>query len=195
MAGHIQRHSHEPMGCFERLTRRRDIRTFVLALGLCLCATRAVSAQKLQDFTGTWKVDPARVQEKAILLNNPANGEEIPPPPPSDHKYTLEQIRQSGEVLKISGGEVGTTAVYTIDPSGKEVSDPIPDSPGIVRIAATNWDKGKLVTKWKMERNGEEFMHGTVLHSITPERTLLVTREIESPRHRAHQGIVLEKVH
>jgi hypothetical protein len=171
------------------------MRTFVLALGLCLCSARAVNAQKLQDFTGTWKVDPEKVQEKAILLNNPANGQEIPPPPPSDHKHTLEQIRQSGEVLRISGGGAGTTAVYTIDPSGKEVSDPIPDSPGIVRIATTSWNDGRLVTKWKMERNGEEFMLGTDLHSITPERTLLVTREIESPRHRAHVRLVLETDH
>lgn len=171
------------------------MRTFVLALGLCLCATTAVSAQKLQDFTGTWKVDPDKVQEKASLLNNPhEDAPGIPPPPPSDHEYALEQIRQSGDVLKISGGEAGTTAVYIIDPSGKEVSDPIPDSPGIVRIATTSWDEGKLVTKWKMERNGEEFIHGTDVHSITPEGNLLVTWEIESPRHRAHAQLVSEKV-
>ena len=170
------------------------MRTFVLALGLCLCATRAVNAQKLQDFTGTWKVDPAKVHEKAILLNNAADAQETPPPPPSDHKYTLEQIRQSGDVLKISGGEAGTTAVYTIEPSGKEVSDPIPDSPGVVRIATSSWNGGKLVTEWKLERDGETVMHGTDVHSITPEGTLLVTREIESTQHRAHVRLVLEKV-
>jgi hypothetical protein len=61
---------------------------------------------------------PEKVQEKSILLNNPANAQKIPPPPPSDPKYTLEQIRQSGEVLKISGGEAGTAAVYTLQLNG-----------------------------------------------------------------------------
>jgi len=172
------------------------MRTFVMALCLCLFATGALAAQELQDFTGIWKIDPDKVQEKATLVNNPPDdAPDIPPPPPSDHKYTLEQIRQSGEVLKISGGEAGTTAVYTIDPSGKEVSDTVPDAPGIVRIATTSWVDGKLVTKWKMERSGEEFMHGTDVRSITPEGNLLVTREIESPRHRADLRLVLEKVH
>jgi len=173
------------------------MRILVVGLGLCLSVATAVNAQQLQDFTGTWKVDPEKVQEKATLLNNPPeNAPDIPPPAPADHKYTLEQIRLYGQVLKISGGEAGSTAVYTIDPSGKEVSDPIPDSnPIVVRIATASWSDGKLVTKWKRERGGEEFMHGTDVHSLTPEGTLLVTREIESPEHRAQVRLELGKVH
>ena len=176
---------------------RINIRILAVGLGLCWCVTTAVNAQQLQDFAGTWKVDPEKVQEKTTLLNTPPeNAPDIPPPPPAGHKYTLEQIRLDGQVLKISGGEAGTTAVYTIDPSGKEVSDIIPDSdPVTVRIATTSWSEGRLVTKWKMERGGEEFMHGTDVHSLTPEGTLLVTREIESPEHRAHVRLVLGKVH
>jgi len=176
---------------------RINMGILVAGLGLCLSVTTALNAQQLQDFIGTWKVDPDKVQEKTTLLNNPPeNAPDIPPPPPADHKYTLEQIRLDGQVLKISGGEAGTTAVYTIDPSGKEVSDPIPDSnPIVVRIATTSWNEGRLVTKWKMERDGEVFMHGTDVHSLTPEGTLLVTREIESPEHRGQVRLVLAKVH
>jgi hypothetical protein len=176
---------------------RITIRILVVGLGLCLSVTAAVNAQQLQDYTGTWKVDPDKVQAKTTLVNNPPeNAPDIPPPPPADHRYTLEQIRLDGKVLKISGGEAGTTGVYTIDPSGKEVSDPIPDStPIIVRIATTSWSEGKLVTKWKMERDGEAFMHGTDVRSLAPEGTLLVTREIESAEHRAQIRLVLGKVH
>lgn len=166
----------------------------ILLAAVCLLITCAAHAQSLEAFTGTWKVDPGKVQEKATLLNNtPAGAPEVPPPPPPEHKYTLEKIWQTAEVLKISGGEAGTTAVYTIDPSGKEVSDPVPDAPGSVRIATTSWSEGKLVTKWKMERNGEEFMHGTDVHTITPEGALLLVRNIESPRHHAEVRLTFEK--
>jgi hypothetical protein len=97
-------------------------------------------------------------------------------------------------MLKISGGEAGTTAVYTIDPTGKEVSDAIPDAPGSIHIAKTRWDDGKLVTEWKLQRNGETFMHGTDVHSLTPDGQLIVTRVIESPRHRADVRLVLQRV-
>jgi hypothetical protein len=89
----------------------------------------------------------------------------------------------------------GTTAVYTIDPSGKEVSDAIPDAPGSVRSASTHWTDGKLVTEWKMQRNGEMFMQGTDVHGITPDGQLIVNRVIESPRHRAEVRLVLERIH
>jgi hypothetical protein len=160
----------------------------------CLFVSTALNAQKLQNFTGTWRVDPNKVQEKATAIKNPGNAPEIPPPPPQEHKYTIEQISQSGDVLKISGGEAGTTAVYTIDPSGKEVSDTIPDAPGSVRIASTHWKGGNLVTEWKMRRDGEAFMHGTDVHSIAPDGQLIVSRIIESPRHRAEVRLVLDPV-
>ncbi len=166
----------------------------VLAAVYLFIAT-VLNAQNLRDFTGTWRVDPSKVQEKATPVENPTSkAPEIPPPPPTEHKYTTEQIHQSGDMLKISGGEAGTTAVYTIDPTGKEVSDAIPDSPGSVRVAKTRWDDGKLVTEWKLQRNGETFMHGTDVHSLTPDGQLIVTRVIESPRHRADVRLVLQRV-
>jgi hypothetical protein len=162
---------------------------------VCFVAAASLNAQSLKQFTGTWRVDPDKSQEKAApLQQNPnANAPDIPPPPPSDHKYTLEKIQEAGPLFKISGGEAGTTAVYTIDPSGKEVSDAIPDAPGCVRIATTRWDKGKLVTEWKMQRNGETFMHGTDVHSLAGDGQLLVTRSIESERHRAEVLLVLKR--
>jgi len=169
------------------------MRTFAVAL--CLFASSVLNAQTLKDYVGTWRVDPDKVQEKATLLKDPgSNAPEIPPPPPPEHKYTLEQIRQAGEILKISGGEAGTTAMYSIDPTGKEISDTIPDAPGIVRIATTHWDKGNLVTEWKMQRNGETFMHGTDVHRLTTNGELIVSRTIESSRHRAEVRLVLLKV-
>jgi len=175
---------------------RINMRILVVGLGLCLSLTSGVIAQQLQDFTGTWKVDPDKVQEKTTLLDTaPENAPDVPPPPPAGHKYTPEEIKLDGQILRISGGEAGTAAIYTIDPSGKEVSDTIPDSdPITVRIATTKWSEGKLVTKWKMEREGRVFMHGTDVHSLTPEGTLLVTREIESSEHRAQVRLVLGKV-
>ncbi len=38
-------------------------------------------------------------------------------------------------------------------------------------------------------------MHGIDVHSITPDGALLVTRDIESPRHRAEVRLVLKRVH
>lgn len=129
------------------------------------------------------------------VLPNPSQAAPaIPPPPPSEHKYTLEEIKQSGPAIKISGGEAGTTAVYTIDPSGKEVSDPIPDAPGSIRVAKSHWDDGKLITEWRMERNGEVFMHGTDTRGLTTDGLQIVDRLIESPRHHAEVHLVLERV-
>lgn len=170
------------------------MRIFLAAV--CLFIAPALNAQRLQDFTGTWRVDPNKIEENAVPAKNPpSNAPEVPPPPPPEHKYTLEQIRQSGDILKISGGEAGTTAVYTIDPSGKEVSDAIPDAPGSLRRASTHWTDGQLMTEWKMERNGKIFMHGTDVHSITSDGQLIVKRVIESPSHRAEVRLVLERVH
>jgi len=166
----------------------------VALAAVCVLVAASLSAQSLKQFVGIWRVDPDKSQEKATPLQNPnANAPDIPPPPPSDHKYTLEKIQQAGAQLKISGGEAGTTAVYTIDPSGKEVSDAIPDAPGCVRIATTRWDKDKLVTEWKMQRNGETFMHGTDVHSLADDGQLLVTRLIESERHRADVRLTLKR--
>ncbi len=89
------------------------MRVFVMVLIVLL--TAAVS-QELRGFAGTWAIDPAKVHESAAPAKTPPkDAPETPPPPPSKHEYTLEVIRQSGDLLKISGGQAGTTAVYTID--------------------------------------------------------------------------------
>jgi len=169
------------------------MRTALLIASLLL--TTNLSAQKLQDFTGEWRVNPEKSQEKATLVGTPPNGApDIPPPPPAEHKYTAEKIRVDGSVLKISGGEAGTTAVYTIDPSGRQVSDPIPDAPGSLRNASTHWSDHKLVTEWKLKMNGQEVMHGTDTRTLTPDGQQLVDRMIESPRHKAEVHLVLERV-
>jgi len=102
-------------------------------------------------------------------------------------------IQQSGRILKISGGEAGTTAVYTIDLSRNQVSDTIPDAPGVVRTASSHWDHGKIVTEWKMLRNGEEFMHGTDTHRLGSGEQLIVDRTIESPMHKAEVHLVFDR--
>ena len=124
--------------------------------------------------------------------NPPRDAPAIPPPPPPNRHYTVEQIEQSGSVLKISGGEAGATAVYTIDPSGKEVSDSI--GPEIVRVSKSHWDDGRLVTDWRMERNGEVVMHGTDTRSLTTDGLQIVDRLIESPRHQAEVHLVMGRV-
>jgi hypothetical protein len=166
----------------------------VILIVVCLLAATSLDAQSLKQFVGTWRIDPSKTQEKSALLRAPGgNGPDLPPPPPPDHKYTLETIRQSGNVLTISGGEAGTTAVYTIDPSGKQVSDRIPDAPGSVRVATTRWNKGTLVTDWQLQRDGKTVMHGTDVHSLNPDGLLVVSRSIESPFHRAHVLLILKK--
>lgn len=170
------------------------MRPFLLTA--CLLFAICAQAQSVKDFVGRWHIDPSKVESKVSLTENPPEGAPaIPPPPPADHEYTLEHIELAGEVLRISGGEAGTTAVYTIDPSGKQVSDPIPDAPGSVRVASTRWRNGKLVTEWKMMRNGEEFMHGSDTRSITSEGLQVLERKIESQQHKAEVRLVMEKVH
>jgi hypothetical protein len=166
------------------------------AVAFCFCVVLTSAAQNLQSFSGKWRVDEQKSTEKAAAVSKqPSSAPQIPPPPPPSHKYTAENIRQSGQVLKISGGEAGTTAVYTIDPSGKEVTDPIPDAPGSVRVAKSHWDDGKIVTEWHMKRDGEVFMHGTDTRRLTAEGLEIVDRIIESPRHHAEVHLVLERVH
>lgn len=165
----------------------------LLSAFVCPILAVTLQAQNAQDFLGTWRIDPSRVDAKVSLPKNPS-GPDVPPPPPPDHEYTLEKIQVSGQVLRISGGEAGTTAIYTIDPSGKEVSDSIPDAPGSVRVARTHWSDGKLVTEWKLTRNGEVFMHGTDTRSITAEGLQIVERRIESQRHKAEVRLVLQRI-
>jgi hypothetical protein len=170
------------------------MRTLGVAV-VCLAASLLIAQSSHPNFSGKWRIDPTKVQEHATPLTNPPQGAPaIPPPPPAEHKYTLEQINRSGEVLKISGGEAGTTTVYTIDPSGKDVSDPIPDAPGSVRVAKSQWKDGTLVTEWRMEMNGEVFMHGTDTRSLTTNGLQVLDRLIESPRHRAEVHLVMERV-
>jgi hypothetical protein len=100
----------------------------------CLAALLLAAQSSHQNFSGKWRIDPTKVQEHATVVPSPPPGAPaIPPPPPPEHRYIVEQIKQSGSVLKVSGGEAGSSAVDTIDPSGKEVSDSI--GPGVVRVA------------------------------------------------------------
>jgi hypothetical protein len=162
---------------------------------LLMALTTAAGSQKLQEFTGTWQINPAKVHESAVPAKTaPKDAPETPPPSPSKHEYTPEVIRQSGDVLKISGGEAGTTAIYTIDLSGQQVSDSIPDAPGVFRIANSRREEGRIVTDWKLERNGKVFMHGTDSRTLTSDGHQVVERVIESPRHRAEVRLVLDKV-
>lgn len=165
------------------------------AVVICVFVATIAIAQNLQSFSGTWRVDAGKSQEKAApVKTTPKGAPQIPSPPPVNHEYTLEQIRQTDDVLKISGGEAGTTAVYTIDLSGNQVSDPIPDAPGVVRIASSHWEHGKIVTQWHMQRNGETFMHGTDTRSLNLDGSLILKRIIESPSHRAEVVLVFDKV-
>lgn len=45
-----------------------------------------------------------------------------------------------------------------------------------------------------MQRNGETFMHGTDVHSLTSDGQLVVSRTIESPRHHADVRLDLKRV-
>ena len=76
--------------------------------------------------------------------------------------------------------------MYTIDPSE------IP--PGVVRVAKSHWNDGRLVTEWQMERNGEVVMRGTDARSLTTDGLQIVDRLIESPRHHAEVHLVMERV-
>ncbi len=159
---------------------------------LFLSIAAVASAQKLRDFSGTWRIDPDQVQEKALPVENPpSDAPPVPPPPPPDHRYTPEHIVEDGNVMKISGGEAGTTAVYTIDPRGKQVSDPIPDAPGCVRVATSRWKDGKLVTDWEMKRDGQTFMHGTDTRRLSADGKQILERSIMSAVHRAEIRLVL----
>jgi len=73
---------------------RINVRTLVAALGFCLSITTAVDAQQLQDFTGTWKVDPVKAQEKTTLLNTPP--ENAPEVPPHRRQATSMPLSRSG---------------------------------------------------------------------------------------------------
>lgn len=147
------------------------MRVFVMVLIVLL--TAAVS-QELRGFAGTWAIDPAKVHESAAPAKTPPkDAPETPPPPPSKHEYTLEVIHQSGDLLKISGGEAGTTAVYTIDLSGKQVSDPIPDAPvySASRIVAEKKEKLLRSGSWK-----EMAKHSCTARTFAPSPQMVIKR-------------------
>lgn len=169
------------------------MKTFLAAV--CLFLAPTLNAQKLQNYSGNWLFDHNRMETKTTLVKvPPKNAPEIPAPPPLSQTETVEVIRLIDNMLRISGGEVGTKTVSRIDPSGKPVSDTVGDMPGVVRIANSHWDNGKLVTDWRMERGGVMLIYGTDVRSLTPDGQQIVTRVVDTPGLRFEVRYALERV-
>ena len=168
------------------------MRTSLIAVVLFLA--QPLQAQKLQDYSGTWRYDPAKRESKIEFVKDPPKDAPVlPAPPPPPRNVTLEQIRQSGNVLEISGGEVGANTVFRIDLSGKQVSDPLGDMPGIVRISTSHWDGGKLVTEYWMKRNGQVLVHGFSTRNINSDGQQVVNTVADSARFHIVYRLFLEK--
>jgi hypothetical protein len=54
--------------------------------------------------------------------------------------------------------------------------------------------KPENVVRSLLEKITGRPMHGTDVHGLTPDGQLIVTRVIESPRHRADVRLVLQRV-
>lgn len=166
----------------------------ILLVAALLLLTQPLYAQKLRDYSGTWRYDPSKVETKIEFVKDPPKDAPVlPAPPPPPQNVTLELIRQSGDVLEISGGEVGANTVFRIDPSGKQVSDPLGDMPGIVRVSVSHWDGGKLVTEWWMKKNGQILVHGFDNRNINSDGQQVVNRVADSAQFHIVTRLFLEK--
>jgi hypothetical protein len=143
-------------------------------------AVSLLAAGNKPNFTGTRKADVAKSTMTSTPRKNidPDAPPGPPPPPPADMAFKMmppETITHKEPELVIQSGP--NTLRLTTD--GKENTN---NHRFGVHKSTTRWDGRKLLTKWKIEREGQVFMEGSDLRSLDRDgKTLIHDNTVRTP--------------
>jgi len=157
--------------------------------------TPDAAAISQRDFTGTWRIDPAKITQDVTEFPNAADDAlppPPPPPPPPAGQYQIERITRSGDLIRIADGGPGTITVSTIKLDGSEVQRQM--SNDIVKTARSRLEDGKIITDWKLERHGKLLLEGHEVRSLSEDGdSQVVDRIVKSARQETKTHTVMER--
>jgi hypothetical protein len=149
-------------------------------------AVSMLAAGNKPNFTGTRKADVAKSTMTSTPRKNiDPDASPGPPPPPADLAFKMmppETIAHKEPELVIRSGP--NTLRLTTD--GKENTN---NHRFGVHTSTTRWDGRKLITNWKIEREGQVFMEGSDVRSLDRDGKTMIhnntvrTSTIESISH------------
>ncbi len=144
--------------------------TRIQILVLC-CAISMLAAGNKPNFTGTRKADVAKSTMTVTPRKNiDPDAPPGPPPPPADMAFKMmppETITHKEPELAIQSG-ANTLRLTT---NGKEN---VNDQRIGQHKSTTRWDGRRLVTNWKIEREGQVFMEGSDVRYLDRDGKTLI---------------------
>jgi hypothetical protein len=148
-----------------------------LAIALLCSVSVSVALDIRPDFSGTWVPDATNSTINKKLKTTPdPNAPPSPPSPPGGSIYPIEKIEQKGTNVKIS----------TLDDAGTTINAIVLSADGIEKVndlgtvkhnSVTLWEERKLVTEWKLERDGAVFMQGKDTRELSEDDAVLTLRK------------------
>jgi len=146
-----------------------------------------------RDFTGTWRIDPAKITQEITEFPNVA-ADSLPPPPPPPPlpagQYEIERITRSGDLIRIADGRPGTITVSTFMLDGSEVQSRL--SNNIVKTSTSRLEDGRIITDWKFEQHGKLLLEGHEVRGLSEDgNTQIVDRTVRSTRQETKTHTVM----
>jgi hypothetical protein len=163
---------------------------------LLVCSSITIGYDIRVDLSGTWVPDSAKSTMNKHLKTTPStNLPAAPPPPPEGSIYPSEKIEQQGTTITIStlgsDGKVMSTIILSAD--GEEKVNQMAEG-AIQHRSVTLWEGNKLVTTWKMERDGKVFMEGKDIRELSDdEKVQNLQKHMQDSKSVTDMTIVLVK--
>jgi len=167
-----------------------------LWFALVCSASMAIGYDIRTDLSGTWVPDATKSTEHKQLKSTPAtNAPPAPPPSPEGSIYPSEKITQQGTTITIStlGADGKATNTIVLSADGEEKVNQMADG-AIHHRSVTLWEGNRLVTDWKLERDGKVFMEGKDIRELSDdEKTQTLQKHMQDSKSVTDMTIVLVK--
>lgn len=151
-----------------------------------LVASVANAQTPKPNFSGTWEIDPSQSTSKVTPKKEGSSTvpSTAPPPPPPSRKALPAIIVHREPRLEITRPNVDvdtpTTLRYTTD-GAENVNTEQFSTPGMAERSNTRWDGNKLVTEWRLERDGGVLLRARMVRSLSADgKTMTEDQRIES---------------
>lgn len=170
------------------------VRWMALVVALLFFVSIGLALDIRQDFSGTWVPDSTRSTTNKKLKAQPdPKAPPAPPAPPEGSIYPTERIEQKGTNVTITA----------LDEKGNTISTLILSADGMERInkmgtvthkSVTLWEERRLVTEWKLERDGAVFMQGKDIRELSEdEASLTLHKHAEDSKSVSDMVIVFKR--
>jgi hypothetical protein len=163
------------------------MRLRMLILALLIPSVASTQTSK-PNFSGTWEIDQSQSTSKVTPKPNPNGSSTVPanapPPPPPSRKALPAIIVHREPRLDITRPnpdiDTPTTLRYTTD-GAENVNTEQFSTPSMAERSTTRWDGNKLVTEWKVERDGEVLLRARLVRTLSADgKTMTEDQRIES---------------